>query len=350
MASSIDVLVVGGGPAGAMAARAAVAAGAKARLIEAKRRVGSMPHCAEFVPKLLAREVDIPSRARVQAVEGMDTRVWDRGHVSAGPGWILDRRIFDHHLVECAAHEGAGVLAGARFMGFENQKAVVKIGGQRHEFIAGAVVAADGASSSVAKALGLSAPDLLVGVQYQVPLSGPLDRTLVFLDPLFRGGYGWLFPKGNMANLGVGCAKEANPRARLNELRLMLLSQDVIKSSILGSTGGVIPVSGPREQLAEGNVLLCGDAAGLTHPITGAGIPQAVVSGGLAGKAAAALAGGEGPAAGKYAEEIGMYYGRYLKRGVEARKRWDQDWDRGDFAELMHTTWPALAAGRGQRR
>ena len=77
--AGIDVLVVGGGPAGAMAARAAVKAGARTRLIEAKRRVGSLPHCAEFVPKLLAREVDIPGRAKVQAVKGMDTRVWGPG-------------------------------------------------------------------------------------------------------------------------------------------------------------------------------------------------------------------------------------------------------------------------------
>ena len=250
--------------------------------------------------------------------------------------------------MECAALEGAGVLAGARFMGFAGGKAVVKISGQRHEFSAGAVVAADGASSAVAGALELPAAQLLVGLQYQVPLNRPLDRTLVFLDPLFRGGYGWLFPKGDMANLGVGCLKEANPRGRLNELRLMLLSQDMIKSSILGSTGGVIPVSGPRERLVEKNVLLCGDAAGLTHPITGAGIPQAVVSGNLAGKAAAALAGGGASAADDYAGEIKMYYGRYLERGMEARKRWDHDWDRGEFEELMRATWPALAVSAGK--
>ena len=346
---SLDVLVVGGGPAGAMAAREAAKAGAKARLIEAKRRVGSLPHCAEFVPKLLSREVDIPDRAKVQPVVGMDTRVWHQGHESAGPGWILDRRLFDAHLAERAAVEGAAVLAGARFMGFDGQKAVVKVGRQTLEFTAGAVVAADGAASPVAKALELPAVNLLVGLQYQVPLTRPLERTLVFLDPMFRGGYGWLFPKGDMANLGVGCLKEANPRGRLNELRLVLLSEEVIRPSILGSTGGVIPVSGPREQLYKGNVLFCGDAAGLTHPITGAGIPQAVVSGSLAGKAAVALAGGGESAAEDYAGEIGMYYGRYLERGGKARKRWDEDWDRGEFADLMHSTWPALAAG-GKKR
>jgi digeranylgeranylglycerophospholipid reductase len=84
---------------------------------------------------------------------------------------------------------------------------------------------------------------------------------------------------------------------------------------VLVRTGGAIPVGGLRDPLVHGDVLFAGDAAGLTHPITGAGIAPAVVSGELAGQAAAggALAG--------YEEEIRDQFAASLERAV-ARRRW----------------------------
>lgn len=344
----VDVLVVGGGPAGCLAARAAARHGASVLLVEAKRRMGALPHCAEFVPKLLAREVEIDPRARVQSVAGMETVLAGEQLRTAGPGWILDRQVFDHALAAQAAAAGAEVFCACRFVGLEGQSVILKQGSERLEIKAGAVVAADGASSGLAQALGMPRPRLLVGVQYEVPLAAPLERTLVWLDREYEGGYAWLFPKGELANLGLGCAPGANPRAALNSLQARALKDGLIRPGILARSGGMIPMDGPLAEPMQGRMVFCGDAAGLTHPITGAGIPQAVGSGQEAGHAAAALAGGKEQAGQDYAHQLSRRYGRYLQRGQEARKLWDLRWQEEGFTELMQQTWPAFVAKSGR--
>ena len=344
MVETVDVLVVGGGPAGALAAQAAAEAGAAVILVDKKRRLGAQPHCAEFVPRLLDTEVSIPPRAKVQPVIGMETRLSGGvGGFMDGPGWILDRQVFDHDLARRAAQAGARVWAGAGLRGRQGDDWLVRRAGRERRVRAGCLVAADGAGSFLARLLEMARPDLLVGRQVEVVLRQPLDHTVVWLEQRFTGGYAWLFPKGPVANLGLGVRAAAGPARLLEDLRGHLIDRGIIKPGVLAVTGGAIAVSGPRPELHQGRVLFCGDAAGLTHPVTGAGIPQAVFSGQEAGRAAAALAGGDFGAADQYAHQVTVRYGRYLQRGLEARRRWDQQWGQDDFSRLMRQTWPAWA-------
>lgn len=184
----------------------------------------------------------------------------------------------------------------------------------------------------------------MAGVQMQVPLARPLERTLVYLEPAIRHGYAWLFPRGAAANLGLGCRVQAKPQKRLDELRSRLLAQGLILPGVLALAGGAIPVGGPRPEMAKGRVLLAGDAAGLTHPVTGAGIPQAVFSGAEAGQAAARLACGQPEAGQEYQHEVAARYGRHLARGLAARAEMERGWDAEDFAGLMARVWPAWEA------
>ncbi|MBI5522837.1 MAG: geranylgeranyl reductase family protein [Desulfarculus sp.] len=338
---TVDVLVVGGGPAGARAARAAAQAGAKVLLVEAKRRGGALPHCAEFVPRLLGLEVEVPARARVQAVQGMETRLAGQVVFTPGPGWVLDRQVFDMALLEDAAQAGAEVWVNCRLLGRQEQRWLLARGGQRLAVRAGAVVAADGAASGCARLAGWPRQALMPGLQVTVPLAQPLERTLIFLAPEYAGGYAWLFPKGRVANLGLGCRAAARPRLLLEALRQRLLRDGLILPGVLAYAGGAIPVGGPRQEWARAGVILAGDAAGLTHPVTGAGIPQAVFSGGEAGQAAVALAGGQAGAGDSYAQALTLRYRRYLARGLAARQRLAREWRGDDFSGLMRATWPA---------
>ena len=346
MPEMVDVLVIGGGPAGALAAKEAAQAGAQVLLIDKKRRFGALPHCAEFVPRLLAREVDFPDRSQVQPVEGMLTVLEGQETFTPGPGWILDRQVFDHGLVLAAARAGARVWAGAKLMSQSGDAWEIQRGARKISLTPGAVVAADGAASLTARLAGWSSQALMAGVQMQVPLAKPLERTQVYLEQTIRHGYAWLFPRGDAANLGLGCRVQAKPQRLLDELRARLMEQGLILPGVLALAGGAIPVGGPRDEMAKSRVLLAGDAAGLTHAVTGAGIPQAVFSGTEAGRAAVGLAGGRSEAGDEYQQEILARYGSHLARGLAARQEMEQGWDGADFAGLMARTWPAW----GRRR
>ncbi|MCB2192363.1 MAG: NAD(P)/FAD-dependent oxidoreductase [Deltaproteobacteria bacterium] len=347
MPKRVDVLVIGGGPAGSMAAKEAAEAGAEVLLIDKKRRFGALPHCAEFVPRLLAREVSFPARSQVQPVEGMLTVLAGQEHYTPGPGWILDRQVFDHGLVLAAAQAGARVWAGAKLMSREGDTWEIQRGARKVTVTPGAVVAADGAASLGARLTGWPSQALMAGVQMQVPLAQPLERTLVYLEPAILHGYAWLFPRGAAANLGLGCRVQVKPQKLLDELRARLTDQGLILPGVLALAGGAIPVGGPRSEMAKGRVLLAGDAAGLTHPVTGAGIPQAVFSGIEAGKAAARLAGGRSEAGEEYQNEVMARYGSHLARGLAARQEMERGWNNDDFAELMARAWPALRGHHG---
>ena len=240
---------------------------------------------------------------------------------------------------------GPRVWAGCKLTGREGEAWSLKRGGRTVEVLPGAVVAADGAASMVARLLGWPRQGLMAGVQMQVPLVQGLERTRVYLDPAYRHGYAWLFPKGAAGNLGLGCRVEAKPLKLLEELRRALQARGVIRFGVLAVAGGAIPISGPREEMFRERVLLAGDAAGLTHPVTGAGIPQAVFSGQEAGLAAARLAGGQAEAGAEYQHAVLARYGGNLARGLAARKEMEAAWDGEDFAGLMARIWPGWGRG-----
>ena len=337
----VDVLVAGGGPAGSSAAKAAALAGASVLLVERQTRVGADPRCAEWIPAALNLEHDIPARAQAQPVSGMRVILPGFEGRVAAPGFMLERRVFDYHLAVRAGLAGAEVWANSRLMGLEQGEARIMRGGRAHTVGFRALVGADGASSGVAEAMGLTRQPLMAALQYSVPLRKPLDETLVFLRPDYRLGYAWLFPKRDEANLGLGCAAPSGLPRLLSGLHEELRSQGLTAKGVLGISAGALPVGGPRPVMAREGFFLCGDAAGLTNPITGAGIPQALDSGALAGAAAAAYAQGNPDAAEAYAKKVLARWGGHLGRSLQARAKQEAQWDQPDFQTLMAATWPA---------
>ena len=105
------------------------------------------------------------------------------------------------------------------------------------------------------------------------------------------------------------------------------MAEGRVGAEISYRTGGAIPVGGLREQIVVGNIMLTGDAAGLTHPITGGGISAAVVSGERAGQAAVALlVGKDEDALADYDEDIRDQFEATLQRAVERRRWMKQYW------------------------
>lgn len=370
-----DILVVGAGPAGSCAACAAATQGVETLLIDAKTRIGEQPHCGEFVPAQLFTEVGLDRGSIMQRVESMETRIigpsneaapasgqhFDallsgselsgrervekrtmRVTTSASPGFIIDRVRFDRDLARDAAAKGATVLCATRLIRRENDSWILRHGGTDFRVNPKFVIAADGAASTVARALALRNRQYVRGIQVEVPLVAERTGTVVFLDQELVGGYGWLFPKGKTANVGLGVTArdDVHPPELLEEFVAQLLQEGLIRPGRLARSGGLIPVSGIREQIMIGNVILCGDAAGLTHPITGAGIPQAVVSGHLAGRCAAtAVRMGSREPLVEYEAEVRACYRGVVNHALAKRALMMSLWDSEDFVHTCERTW-----------
>jgi geranylgeranyl reductase family protein len=319
-----DVLVVGLGPAGASAAMEAAQKGARVIAIDRRAVAGLPVQCAEFVPKLIGQSTRQLSAARTQDIAGMVTYLPQEHDVQATfRGTMIDRRAFDAGLVDDAIATGADCRFGVSLRALNHDGlAELSTGGS---VSAAVIIGADGPRSRVGAAVGRINREIAETRQITVPLRQPFATTDIYLSPDIIGGYAWLFPRGNVANLGLGVDQTARARLKplLERLRTQLVAQGRIGDEILGHTGGAIPVGGalePAARLGALHVLLAGDAAGLTNPVTGAGIASAVQSGRLAGAAAAGLARGESAAAQDYADDIEDLFAASLARAASRRE------------------------------
>ena len=320
-----DVLCVGLGPAGARAARAAALAGCRVLAVDRKRVPGRPVQCAEFVPALLGVEVEGLGDCVRQPIEAMETFVEDAmpDRTQPFPGQMLDRAAFDAHLVDAARRAGAECRFDvvAREVCADGTVALSD-GGRVH---APVLVGADGPRSIVGRAIGQVNRALVETRQLTVELLQPHAATDIFLSAKIPGGYGWLFPKDRVANLGAGVlpAHQRELKAIVHALHQHLAAEGRVGRDVLGRTGGAIPVGGPlvpHGRLGETTVLLAGDAAGLANPVTGAGIASAVHSGSLAGEAAALVAHGHASAAQDYEDELDALFGAALHRALRRRE------------------------------
>ncbi len=311
-----DVIVVGLGPAGASAAAEAARRGCRVIALDRRERAGVPVQCAELVPALI--DADLAGVVR-QRIDAMVTFVEDDAPDFRPdfPGRMLDRAAFDASLVQAARRAGAQI----RFCGLVKevtaQGAVELSDGQR--LTAPVIIGADGPRSRAGKAIGSVNAELVETRQITVGLTRPYTATDIFLCAEIRGGYGWLFPKGDAANLGAGVSPQHKARLKsiVARLHAQLMKEGKVDGTVSATTGGAIPVGGmlkPFGYLGDTLVLLAGDAAGLANPVTGAGIAAAVHSGRLAGAAAAARAPHD------YAGELEELYRAALERALRRRR------------------------------
>lgn len=320
-----DVLVLGLGPAGAAAAAKAARRGCRVLALDRKRIAGVPVQCAEFVPALIGTQVSCLSDATRQPIRAMMTFVEDAppDEQPRFPGHMLDRAAFDAGLVEEAVRAGAQCRFGTRVRRVTRSGAVELSNGET--LSAPVVIGADGPLSSAGRAIGQANTEVVETRQITVPLARRHDATDIFLSARIPGGYGWLFPKGDVANLGAGVAPPYKARLKriVADLHETLIARGRVGVEVSYLTGGRIPVGGMKQcadTLERVLVLLAGDAGGLTHPITGAGIAAAVQSGKLAGEAAASWLSGNTRADSDYQDELEALFKPALDRAVHRRR------------------------------
>jgi geranylgeranyl reductase family protein len=288
-----DVLVVGAGPAGSAAAMHLVRGGARVLLAEKARFPRDKPCGGGLTGRAL--------RWTPCDVSPVVEHVVDRFVVRAGYGTrcsrrsetplvrMTQRRRLDAFLAQQAAETGAELRDGAAVteLAFEPEGVTARVGGApvRASFVVGA----DGANGIVARAAGLG-EGIRCGVALEgnVPWSSldraPYDETAWVELGIVPGGYGWVFPKGEHANLGVGGWLDEGPRLR-GHLARLACKHGVDPAALTDVRGHRLPMRRLGAPAGAGRTLLVGDAAGLVDPLSGDGIYEAFVSASLAAEA-----------------------------------------------------------------
>src|SRR5438094_20946 len=148
---------------------------------------------------------------------------------------------------------------------------------------------ADGANGVTARTLGLGG-EIVPGValegnvRYGVVPHDVYKGRMVIELAILAGGYGWIFPKGDHVNVGVGGWASEGPLVR-SRLRELCTVYGIDPDDVTELRGHRLPLRRPTTKLGRGRALLVGDAAGLVDPVSGDGIYEAFVSARLAAEA-----------------------------------------------------------------
>jgi digeranylgeranylglycerophospholipid reductase len=303
MKKEYDIIVVGAGPAGSMAARFAAEKGVSVLLLEKDRDIGYPVRCGEGI-----------SRKGVEEFIEPDER-WIAAHINKfslnspngteviiefnDEGFILERRIFDYELAKSAAVLGAEILTRAYVNGliFEEDKVSgvkYEYRGEQFEAKAEIVIAADGVESRVGRWAGMKTfidfRDMECCVQITAGNIKADKNTCYFYfgKDLAPGGYFWIFPKGNnSANIGLGISgMEGKTRSALSFLN-RFMAENYPGAPVLSSIAGGVPCSITLEKISAPGILLAGDAARQANPLSGGGIASGMIGGSIAGRIAA---------------------------------------------------------------
>ena len=286
------MLVVGAGPAGSSTAIHLARAGATVLLADKACFPRDKPCGGGLTGRALKRIPVDPSPVVERDVDRFRLRLrygstFSRDHDEPLIR-MTQRRRLDAFLVEQAAEAGAAMRGGTRVEELRVDDAGVSalVGGEAIR--ADALVGADGANGVVAKSAGLGEGIVRgVALEGNVPLEaldGDLERTAVIELAVLPGGYGWVFPKGDHANLGVGGWGSEGPRLR-NHLARLARAHGVAYESVTELRGHRLPMRRLGTPAGAGRVLLVGDAAGLVDPLSGDGMYEAFVSARLAADA-----------------------------------------------------------------
>jgi geranylgeranyl reductase family protein len=318
-----DVLVVGAGTAGCLAAKTVAEKGLKVCIVESKKKAEiGVKVCGDAMGEhhLNALGLEKPQRGELEKkIEGVQIFSPDQNTVFTIAdkdfvGYVLNRRLFGQWLLKKATDKGAVLMDSTKFL-----EPMIEKG-----FVVGAKIKdPEGKTAELKSKVVVDASGFMAVVRHKLPESIGIDREIenedveacyreirqlrqenentkyceIYLDgKVTPGGYTWIFPKGGAkVNVGLGVVmrgKFPNPKKQYNEF---ILPRKQFEGSLLLNAGAWWdPTRRPLDNMVGNGVVCVGDAASLVNPIHGGGIGPSMLSGFQAGKTIVeALAKGE---------------------------------------------------------
>jgi digeranylgeranylglycerophospholipid reductase len=314
MVLKCDVLVVGAGPAGSSAARAAAAAGAHTICIDKKSVIGVPVQCGEgigayllpFLPFKIPQDLLIWKLDEISLCAGGSTvtragRLWTT--------YMLNRNDFDAWLAKTAENQGAHVLRNTELVDLEVDrdknvtKATIRTSEGEKQIEPQVVIAADGVDSTVLKLLGFkidkktTCGKVLSYEMKNLSLSNSKSFQ-VFLGDFAPGAYAYVLPKSRTtANVGAGTIEpQKKVRSCYEEfLELPQVKKQLSDGVVVADKSGWAPIRYLTDKWVYGNVLLVGDVANQNFKPFVEGITPTIICGDHAGKTAAGFIRGKSP-------------------------------------------------------
>lgn len=316
MNNHFDVAIIGAGPAGLALAKELEGL-AKVIIFDQKSNPHKRIACAEWTPPMFPVQ-------GVQSTSSMVTNYVGKTISQDFAGKIIDRESWQNGLLCSLSH--AKVHLDEKVIGIDGNSITTP----KNHYSADLIVGADGPTSIVRKSQGLPISPVLPAINVKCKAKNHHESTFIYFMSEIELGYGWYFPKDEFANVGVGATSNLKNALEFFLAQLRRIGM-IDNMAFFDHAAGLIPLFGLCASLTPG-IALIGDAAGLTDPLTGAGISQAYES---AIELAKSIKSGLGVAG--YAKNIEKTYKSFLERRHKRRKILEEKWE--NLGSAVEESW-----------
>ncbi|MHA2361450.1 MAG: NAD(P)/FAD-dependent oxidoreductase, partial [Candidatus Thorarchaeota archaeon] len=302
-----DLIVVGGGPAGAACARKAAEEGLDVLLLERavhpRRKL-----CGGALTRRIAKHLDPDYLKVVENRVSIAKIISPSGQQILAPNNDIDismvkRQRFDNYMIEKARSAGAEIIQDARVVAVEQLRSNIRVLTEGNSYRGHLLVGADGVNGIVARSTDIRSKwpsdSVALCIQADVPLDAENISQIMSVQEsetltleIYLGvsewGYAWSFPKKDELSIGIGCRmdKVRSLRAAWKSFLEHCEMNKGLKLDTSTKSAFRIPFSPKIGRITTRRTMLVGDAAGLVSSLTGEGIYYAVRSGILAAEVA----------------------------------------------------------------